>query len=282
MTNRILILGGSGTLGNTIYKELLSYFDVYATYHSQKEAYNENQVFFQFDTATDSIFDILRNVEPQVIISCIKGSSESLLTLHKTVSDYIWATRGKIIFISSASVFDGRNDLPAYENDPTLAQSKDGKEKIAIERIIKELPEDHYCIARLPLLLGVNSPAVVQLQQAIKHHAEFEIYPNVIISANTLDKMAQQVHYLVNQNRSGIYHLASNDMLHHADVFEEISLRLSHKKPIFKSVFQSNEDSYSAILPKYNLLPKNYHITMDEILADSTLNEAITTLKKKI
>ncbi|HPE83401.1 MAG TPA: dTDP-4-dehydrorhamnose reductase, partial [Aequorivita sp.] len=32
MGNRILILGGSGFLGNALYKELLSYFDVHCTY----------------------------------------------------------------------------------------------------------------------------------------------------------------------------------------------------------------------------------------------------------
>jgi len=281
MSNRILILGASGTIGNVIYKELLSYFDVYGTYYSQKDSYRENQVFFEFDVK-DTIFEILKKVQPSTIISCIKGPTNALLSLHKTLSDYVWATNGRLVFLSSASVFDARNDLPAYENDPTLSQSKDGKEKIAIEKIIKELPDHQYCIARLPLLLGVNSPAVVQLQQAIKHHANFEIFPNVIISANTLDKVAQQIHYLVNQNISGIFHLASSDMLHHADVFEEISLRLSDKKPIFKSVYQSNEDSYAAILPKYNLLPKNYRVNMDEIILDSTLNEEITTLKKKL
>ena len=45
---RILILGASGFLGNAIYKELLSYFDVSGTYYSSGDQFDDNQVFHQY------------------------------------------------------------------------------------------------------------------------------------------------------------------------------------------------------------------------------------------
>ena len=68
-------------------------------------------------------------------------------------------------------------------------------------------------------------------------------------------------------------------MIHHNELFEDISEKLNHKKPIFKSVFSSNQDQYLAILPKINVLPKNYHISIEEVIADSVLKDEIETLK---
>ncbi|MEZ4875501.1 MAG: hypothetical protein R2793_08640 [Flavobacteriaceae bacterium] len=132
---------------------------------------------------------------------------------------------------------------------------------------------------RLPLILGVQAPTIRQLREAIKHHAAFEVFPNLIVSANTYDKLAQQVHYIINKQLSGIFHLSTEDVIHHDELFREISEKLSGKLPIFKNVYSSNEDQFLAILPKENKLPKNYRITMDEVIAESTLKDEIVTLK---
>jgi dTDP-4-dehydrorhamnose reductase len=51
------------------------------------------------------------------------------------------------------------------------------------------------------------------------------------------------------------------------------------KFPVFQQVFTRNEDSYQAILPKENRLPKNYRITVQEVIDDCTLNEEIASLR---
>ena len=282
MTNRILIIGASGFIGNTIYKELRPYFDVYGTYCTQEETFSDNQVFYAFNAENDTIVEILKEVQPDVIISCFKATADKHIQTHKLLCDYVWASNTKLLFVSSASVFDAKNKFPAYEHDVPSSQSNDGKQKIAVEKLIQHLPELNYLIVRLPLILGVNSPSIIQLKQAIKHHASFEVFPNIVVSASTADKVAQQIHYLVNKQLAGIFHLASNDVSHHDDLFKEISEKLSEKKPIFTNAYQSNDDEYLAILSKENLLPKNYQITLAEIIADSSLQEEIITLKNSI
>ncbi len=53
--NKILILGASGFIGNALYKELLSYFDVYGTYASQEGLYGDNQVFYKYRVEDDAL-----------------------------------------------------------------------------------------------------------------------------------------------------------------------------------------------------------------------------------
>jgi dTDP-4-dehydrorhamnose reductase len=130
------------------------------------------------------------------------------------------------------------------------------------------------------MVLGVNSPKIVQLKEASKYNAEFEIFPNLVVSATTINKIAQQIHYIINKNLEGIFHLSSNDMIHHSELFYEITDKLGLKNVIFKKIYSSNKDSYLAILPKQNLLPKNYQITLNEIIDDCVLQEAIDSVKE--
>ena len=281
MKNKILILGASGFIGNAIYKELLPYFDVYGTYCTSLPELDDNQVLFQFDVSKDRILPILKKVKPNYIISCLRGDYKSQFAIHQEIIDYTRdAANCMILYLSTVNVFDAKFEFPSYENDDLSAESDYGKFKVSVEKMITTLPETNYVILRLPIVLGVNAPRIIQLKQANKHHANFEVFPNLIISITTANKIAQQVHFIINKKRIGIFHLASNDVIHHSDLFEELTDRLELKNVIFKKVFSSNEDSYLAILPKDNKLPKNYRITVAQVIEDCLLSDEILTLKK--
>jgi dTDP-4-dehydrorhamnose reductase len=280
MSNKILILGASGFIGQALYKELGPYFDVYGTYCKENPDFSINQVLYQFDQEKDDLLDILEKTRPQVIISSLRGDFDALLSLHRQLTNYVLTnTQCKLLFLSSVNVFDGKFEFPSYETDSPLAESGYGRYKITVEKLIRELPPENFAILRLPMVLGVNSPRIFQLKQSIINQAAFEVFPNLIISITTANKIAQQIHYIINKKLSGIFHLSSHDMIHHEDLFRELTEKLSDKTPIFKSVFSRNEDSYLAILPKKNKLPKEYRITVAKVIEESTLNEEISTLK---
>ncbi len=274
----ILILGASGFIGNALYRELLSYFSTFGTYCTQEGLFAENQVFFKFCAEENSILEILTEVQPTVIISALQGEYKTLLKTHQEIATYVAEHhKSRILFLSSASVFDGLYKFPSYENDSPKAESEYGRHKLAIEKLLLEQIPAQTTILRLPMVLGVTSPRVVQLRQASKHKAVFEVHPNLIVSITTADKVAQQVHYIVNQQLDGIFHLASEDVIHHEDLFRELCEKLGDELPVFKNVFQRNEDSYLAILPKKNKLPKSYRITVAEVIDACTLKEEIST-----
>ena len=277
---RILILGASGFIGRAVFMELQSYFEVYGTYCTNQEEFGDNQVYFNYCLNASELNTILEEVQPTCIISSLRGDFKEQYLAHGLLCEYIQAHHYcKLLYLSSVNVFDGKFDLPSYEFDRPLAESDYGKFKISIERMLLELIPAQTTIVRLPMVLGINSPRIIQLRQAIKNHAEFEVYPNLIISITTANKIAQQVHYIINKQLDGIYHLSSNDMIHHEDLFREITSKLGDNSPIFKSVFRRNDDSYLAILPKKNKLPEVYKISVADVIADSTLNDEIITLK---
>ena len=275
--HRILILGASGYTGNAIYRELCSYFETYGTYYSAHELYDNNKAFFGYDVANDDITQILKQIKPTIIISALRGNFKAQYHAHKQVCKYInGASQCRLLFLSSVNVFDGSTDLPSYEDTRPRAVSEYGRFKASVEKLLFEKIKHQVSILRLPMVLGAYSPRILQLRQAIKHQAVFDVYPNLIVSVTTANTIAQQIHYIINKELRGVFHLASNDLVHHQDLFTEICEKISNKTPIFKSIYNSNDDQYLAVLPKFNTLPANYQTTVASVIENSTLEDLIT------
>jgi dTDP-4-dehydrorhamnose reductase len=279
--HRILILGASGYVGNAIYRELCTYFETYGTYYCAHELYDNNKAFYCYDIATDAIGKIVQQIKPTIIISALRGNFKAQYHAHKQVCKYINSDPGcRLLYLSSVNVFDGLYNLPSYEETRPTAVSEYGKFKVSLEKLLFEKIKNQVSILRLPMVLGAYSPRILQVRQAIKHQAVFDVYPNLIISVTTANTIAQQIHYIINKELSGIFHLASNDLVHHQDLFIEICEKISNKTPIFKSIYNSNDDQYLAILPKHNILPANYQTTVAEVIENSTLEDLITIKNK--
>lgn len=266
--HRILVLGASGFLGQSIYKELCAYFSTFGTYRTDNYAFSKNQHYFQYNIEEDDIFEILDIVKPTIIISALRGNFSAQVLTHHHIADYIIINRCKLFFLSSANVFDGYSKYPSYEFDKTLSHSMYGHFKIKIENMLLRLPKKQVAILRLPMVFGPQSPRIQEIKVFVKAKEPIEVFPNLIMNVTTDTKLTQQIHYLINRNKSGIFHLGSDDLVHHNDFFKEITNTLELKKPVFKQVFTTNEDRYLAVLPKENKLPKHLQLKSQDILTE--------------
>ncbi|MEP2237069.1 MAG: sugar nucleotide-binding protein [Maribacter sp.] len=271
-SKKILILGGSGFIGNAIYKELCNYFDTYGTYCHAANTFSANKQFIHYNLEEDDIVEVLEEVKPQVIVSALRGNFAALVIAHNHIAEYIIKEDCKIYFISSANVFDAYSKYPSYEMDKTLSESVYGRLKIKIENMLLRLPKNKMAILRVPMVFGNGSPRVKDMKKAIIENEPVEVFPNLILNVTNDDKLTQQIHYLINRNKTGIYHLGSNDLTHHEDFIKEILERVGNFNPIIKRVYTTNEDRYLAVLPKTNTLPKNLQFFFQDIIDHHVLN----------
>ncbi|MDT0622611.1 sugar nucleotide-binding protein [Croceitalea vernalis] len=262
---KILILGASGFIGNALYKELCNYFDTYGTYCTNP-LYRENKKFFRYDIQEDDIFKILDATQPNYIISALRGDFTSQVQAHLHLMEYLLKSKCKLYFISSANVFDAYSKYPSYENDKTLSESIYGRLKIRIENMMMRMPKTKVGILRVPMVFGNTSPRIKEIKALLDLNEPIEVFPNLIINVTNDDRLTQQIHYLINQDKYGIFHLGSTDLIHHQDFIKEVIHRLGNYDSILKKVYTTNEDRYLAVLPKDNKLPKNLSITSQEII----------------
>ncbi|SEK37447.1 dTDP-4-dehydrorhamnose reductase [Aquimarina amphilecti] len=263
---KILIIGASGFIGNALYKELNSYFDTYGTYHTDNPFYEKNQKFFQYDMELEDISILLSSLKPAIIVSAVRGNFNSQVDAHQRIIEWIKKNKSKLIFLSSANVFDTFSNYPSYEYDKTLSESVFGRFKIKIENALMRLPTHKYVIARIPMIFGASTPRIQELKTLYDLKASIEVFPNVIINATSISKLTQQLHYIINRSKKGVFHLGSTDLIYHLDLIKEICDMLQLEDPIFKQVFDSNNDRYLAVLPKDNMLPKNLQTTTKEVI----------------
>jgi dTDP-4-dehydrorhamnose reductase len=266
--HRILILGASGFIGNSLYKELCSYFKTFGTYHIANKAFDDNKHFFQYRVEEDDIFEILNVVKPSIIISCLRGDFHAQVIAHQHLSEYVISHDCKIIFLSSANVFDAYSKYPSYEEDKTLSDSIYGHFKIKIENMLLRLPKKKTVIIRLPMIFGTQSPRIKEIKQHIAEKTAIEVFPNLIMNVTTDFKMTQQIHYIINRDKHGVYHLGSSDLVHHDDFIMEIATLITSETVRFKQVYTTNEDRYLAVMPKLNKLPKHLQMSSTELLEE--------------
>ena len=268
---KVLILGASGFIGNALYKELCSYFDTYGTYHTDSSFFENNQKFYEFDMETEDIQILLENLRPSIIVSALRGNFDAQVSTHFSIIDYILRNKCKLLFISSANVFDAFTNYPSYEYDKTLSQSIYGRFKIKIENALLRLPNNKYNILRLPMVFGANSPRTLEIKNKIEFREAIEVFPNVVVNATDILSVTQQIHYIINQKKQGVFHLGSEDLTHQHDLITDIALALGYKNPLLKHVYDSNYDRFLAVLPKDNLLPKNLQVSLQAVINSSVV-----------
>lgn len=266
---RILVIGASGFLGQALFKELNPYFDVFGTYYTSKKKYDSNRRYHQWDVESEHLTPILNTVKPDIIITSFKGAFPAQVEAYQELISYVVRHRKKLMFLSTSNVFDAFTNYPSYEYDKTLSGSIYGRFLIKIENALLRLPNAYYNILRLPMVFGKTSP---RLQEIFKLHdldEAIDVFPKVIINATTEKKLCQQLHFIINQNLQGVFHLGSSDVIHHKDLIEDICEINAIDDPIFRNNYQSNQDRYLALLPKHNKLPENYQISIQEVIKNS-------------
>lgn len=266
VNKKILILGASGFLGNSIYKELCNYFDTYGTYCSSRRSFQDNQQFFRYDMTEDDIFGILEKVRPQIIVSSIRGNFAAQIQAHQHIVEYLMQNDCVLYFLSSANVFDAYRKYPSYEYDKTLSESVYGRLKIKIENMLLRIPEKKMGILRVPMVFGNGSPRIKEIKKFIWDNEPVEVFPNLVLNVTSDDKLTQQIHYIINRNKTGIFHLGSRDLVHHEDFIKEVVDRIGNFNPIYKRVYTTNEERFLAVLPKDNKLPKNLQVGYQDII----------------
>lgn len=266
--HRILVLGASGFIGEAIYKELCSYFRTFGTYCTDNASFESNQHYFQYNVEEDDVYEILEALRPTIIISTLRGNFSAQVIAHSHISDYILKSNARLIYLSSANVFDAYSKYPSYELDKTLSESMYGHFKIKIENMLLRLPRKQIAIIRLPMVFGAHSPRINEIKALVKENLPIEVFPNLIMNVTFDYKVTQQIHYIVNQNKYGIFHLGSSDLVHHDDFIKEIVTTLGISNPNFKQVFTSNDDRYLAVLPKYHNLPKHLQLESRDVLKE--------------
>jgi len=208
---KILIFGASGTVGRPIFQALSKEHEVYGTYNSNKPEDAQGNFWRNFSvTDTASLEALLDSVKPDLIISSLVGDFEMQLQAHKHMGEYLQKNTGRIIFLSTANVFDGNVRGSHSEKTPSYPMSKYGSFKLECETYLQNKLGDRCLIVRLPKIMDEKTAEAWRTQAKT---GTPPVYENLYMSFNTAENVANAIKYCVDIGKSGTLHLTSSNSI---------------------------------------------------------------------
>ena len=135
---RLLITGANGMLGNALFEELSTSFEIYLT-GSQPQSVINYKNYFQFDLSNQNYEELIFWSNPEIIIHCAaiidSNYCEKFPRIAFEINSFsitkfieVLPPSTRFIYISSDAVFPSSMHFPA-ENELTYAESVYGKSK---------------------------------------------------------------------------------------------------------------------------------------------------------
>lgn len=263
----ILVLGASGLAGRAIVHRLSKSYPVYGTYHTPKDGFEtDGKMFFLDIDGTDGLKNMLERLRPKIIVSSLRGDFEKQLLLHQKVAEYmVKQPGGKLIYLSTANVFDNLPSTPHYEQDATGAKSDYGKFKISCETMLWRMLGEKCVILRFPEIYGHDCPRIRKLEKNIQNGRQIHTWSNFYVNYTLDIQIAQYVEYIIHNHLTGIFHIGSTDVYDYARFQKELAERLHLGAPAFE-VETLPQKEYQAVLTARKDIPKELSLSVSDIM----------------
>lgn len=231
MTKTILILGASGTAGNALFRRLSRCEDmrIYGTYFSAAQENDPYMIRFSVEHP-DDLCALLEQVRPDTVISALRGDFEKQLKAHEKAAEYLADNNGKMVFLSTANVFDGRLDRPYYETDTPVSVSDYGQFKIRCEDMLRDMIGDRAAVLRLPFVWGRNSPRLQAVKEGCKS-GKLEIYADFSCNHVSDIQIADFIEWIIREDKSGIFHVGTSDVTDYSRFIERLTGKMGVEQP---------------------------------------------------
>jgi dTDP-4-dehydrorhamnose reductase len=246
---KTIIFGVSGTVGKALTSTLTgNHHEVYGSYHLRKPSFLPADRVIQLPVEELDLLDkFLTQVNPDFVIMALRGDFEKQLKFHVHIAEHLRNKGGRMIFCSTSNVFDASTDSPHYEEDPPNAASDYGQYKVECEKVMAEMLHDNLTIVRIPTVFGHDTPRTNELRQQLKEGMPIKIYTNFYSTRNTDHLLSKQIAYLMEQKRSGIFHLGTTDIMVHSEFMKKLVTRWGYTDVTFEEL---QRETFSSAIPK--------------------------------
>ena len=209
---KILIFGASGTVGSAVYRVLSAVdgYEVHGTFNKNKPSDFNEITWHKWDIADiPGLNEMLASVKPGLVISSLTGDFLQQSAAHRVMVDYLKTAGGRMIFVSTANVFDG--DVGGNHTEAALPYpiSQYGDFKKSCEEMILWGLGANSLVVRLPKIISAD--IVERVVQHVEKGNGF--YTNLYFNFNTPENVADALKHCLETKKSGILHLVSRDYM---------------------------------------------------------------------
>ena len=287
----IMILGGSGQLGKTIYMELKNDFEVICLSKSEASITNESEIKKA----------VCKN-KPKFIINCAAYTKVELAEIEKkkansvnyegvrNLTEAAKLNDACLIHFSTDYVFDGKKKSPYLETDKTNPINEYGSSKLRGETHIVNNIENFF-IFRVSGIFSKYGENFVKSMIRLKDKEQLAIVSDQIMKPSSAKFIANFLkNNLLNNNfvlsNAGLYNLPSPGPQISWQEFAEIIFKEMHKQKLIKKIPKIipilSKDYNSLVLrPKFSVL-SNSKVKKKFMLGKINFKESLKIELKRI
>lgn len=231
MARQILLLGASGTVGSAVFKVLSQDrgLKVSGTCFSRANAASPALLRFSLQEP-GGIRPLLERVRPDLVISCLRGSFPHQLSVHEAAADYLADRDGKLIYLSSANVFDGELGRPHFETDPPCPISPYGAFKAQCEELLNRRLGSRAVLIRIPFVWGPASPRLLDLKAGCIA-GRLAVYEGLFSNHASDLQIARFIHWVIQTDGEGIFHAGTPEAVSYLSFACQLIDALGMKRP---------------------------------------------------
>ncbi len=262
MGKKVLLIGGNSLVGKSIASGLDDDYQIISTagHHAPENGY---QLMAE---EPDKLEEILAHENPEIVISSIRGSYQSQMSFHKTLADWLAGEKKRLLYISTANVFDGNLSRPWTEHDLPMPESDYGSFKWDCETMLGKMLEDKLIIFRLAAVWSADCPRVQQLKLHSRNKEPYRTYPNYRINITHAKQIGNYAKYVLDNNLHGIFHVGTTDTVNYFSFEKMVCEALKIDLPQFVAQTEGREVSF-AILSARKDIPDDLQMTVSDVLA---------------
>jgi len=274
---RILILGGSGLIGQYILKNNRERFQIFTTYNKTKID-STNSIYFNYPGNFSVLEKYIDKIRPDVILNTIALSNPEYCENNKQLARDINANFPKIlsklsskknirlIHLSTNYVFDGKQKKYTEKDKPN-PKNHYGETKLLSENYVLSNPKN--LVIRTSAIYGV-SPKIRFFNYIIESLIELKpinVYGDYFFNPTLIDELVEVIFKLFDSQISGVIHVCGSSCISKFDFVRSIC-----------QIFNFDQNLINFNLTKNAKIPET--VCMDNTYATNLLNYKFSVLEK--
>ena len=213
----------------------------------------------------DKLTEILDHENPEIVVSSIRGDYQAQMRFHKRLAEWLAEKEKRLLYVSTANVFDGNLSRPWTEYDPPVPASDYGRFKRDCETMLEKLLGNRLAIFRLAPVWSADCPRVRRLEQHSRSGEPYQTYPNYLINVTPAKQIGAYAKYVLDHKLHGIFHVGTTDTVNYFSFEKMVCDTLRIKPPQF-AADTADGDVCFAILPARKEIPSGLQMTVSEAL----------------
>jgi len=289
---KLLVLGGSGLIGNALLKNYKNEFDILTTFYKNHISIKNVRSFqYSFPNDLNNLRELLEKEKPDVLVNTMGYSNIDFCELNKSDTEmlHVEVTEKicklcenigtKQIFLSSDYVFDGEKGNYSEDDVPNPVNYY-GLSKLKAEQLILKNPINTVIRTSVIYDWDYRARFFNSVIKNLQNNQEINATTDVYNSVTFLDNLVESIFKVITLNQNGIFHVVDSACVNRFEFAEMIAKIFRLDKNLIKTVSVQDEPKNIAKRPK-NACLNNSKAKKELGLNFNTIEEGVSRVFMK-